>query len=85
MNMEASGGSGFSGYKSASASDNSGFMGMDLKKYLPGQEKDPNRRPAGLGSISAEIGPKYGDIFKRISDRMQTVCRFNRLLDCETK
>ena len=84
-NIEASGGGGFTGYKSASTGGDGGFMGIDLKKYLPGHEKDPNRKPAGLGAYSAEIGPKYGDIFKRISDRMQTVCRFNRLLDCETK
>ena len=85
MNMESSSGAGgWSGY-GRNPANTGGYEGMDLKKYLPGQANDPARKIAGLGSINGEIGPKYGDIFKRITDRVQVLCRFNRLLDCEKK
>lgn len=77
----ASGG-GWSGYGSGAAGDTEKRSDFDLKKYLPGEKNGPLRGPAGLGRATAEIAPMYEDIFKKITDRVQVVCKTNRLMDC---
>lgn len=55
---------------------------FDLSKYLPGGKNAPARGPAGLARAGGEIAPPHEDIFKKISNRVQVVCRTNRLMDC---
>lgn len=58
------------------------LLGVDLKKFLPGQEKDPARWVGGLGGAHPDIGPKYGNLFFSINRRMKELCSMNRLYDC---
>jgi hypothetical protein len=53
--------------------------GIDLKKYLPGSQFDPNRR---LGGLSSEIANRSGDVWKSISNRYLEKCRLGELIDC---
>jgi hypothetical protein len=57
-------------------------VGMDLKKYLPGQRLDPRRRMGGDAMLSAEINGKSCDMFKKISARFQEKCKLGVLLGC---
>lgn len=84
LNTSASGGGGYS-QPVRQPSEGSGYNGMDLKKYLPGQERDPNRMIAGLGSAKPDIGPSSGNLFKRVSDRFKNICDYGRLLGCDVK
>ncbi|MGZ3723085.1 MAG: hypothetical protein ACXVA9_09155 [Bdellovibrionales bacterium] len=56
--------------------------GMDLKKYLPGQQLDPMNRMGGNSMVSAEINGKSCDMFKKISARIQEKCKLGVLLGC---
>lgn len=71
-------GGGWAGYGNGSETEKRD-KGFDLSKFLPGQKNAPVRGPAGLGRASAEIAPMHEDIFKKISDRVQVVCKTNRL------
>jgi hypothetical protein len=73
-------GSGWGGY--GADTQERGQSGFDLRKYLPGQKNGPVRGPAGLNRGGGEIAPPHEDIFKKISDRVQVVCKTNRLMDC---
>jgi len=55
--------------------------GMDLKKYLPGQQLDPHRM-GGNGMIAADINGPACDIFKKISTRILVKCKVGDLYDC---
>jgi hypothetical protein len=65
------------------ASDDGGMTGLDLRKYLPGGDLDPERRAGGLRPASREINGSGVDIFERINRRMQEKCRLGLLLGCE--
>ncbi|MCB0412015.1 MAG: hypothetical protein KDD22_05780, partial [Bdellovibrionales bacterium] len=59
---------------------------FDLKQFLPGGKQDPNRQLAGLGSLpTPDIGPSHADIWTRLSNRVQEICKLNRLYDCGKK
>lgn len=73
---------GFSGYGAGDSTNDGGYTGLDLKQYLPGGAKDPTRKLAAAADPHPDIGSKYTDIFKRISDRFKIVCSMNRLRDC---
>jgi hypothetical protein len=75
-------GGGWGGY-GAQGGSGSSKSAFDLSKFLPGQKNAHIRGPAGLRRPSAEVAPMYDDIFKKISDRVQVVCRTNRLMDCK--
>ncbi|MCB0365928.1 MAG: hypothetical protein KDD68_11085, partial [Bdellovibrionales bacterium] len=56
------------------------FNKFNLKKYLPGGEKDPKRRGlAGLNTGKSEIGQPHEDIFQRVSNRVKVLCKMKRL------
>ena len=58
--------------------------GIDLRRFLPGGDKDPKRRGiAGLDLNSAQINGKFVNIWNRISDRMQEKCRLGELIGCD--
>lgn len=76
-------GSGFSGY--GSAAPNNANKAFDLRQYLPGGAKDPKRKIAGLGVAVPEMGSRFDDIFKRVNDRVNVLCRLERLMDCGKK
>lgn len=59
------------------------YKGLDLKKFLPGGDKDPRRDLAGVSEFYPDIGPKHIDFFQRVSSRLQTLCKLKRLLDCQ--
>lgn len=67
------------GLASVGAAKPNGYLGMDLKKYLPGGVYDP--RTAGL-SASAEINGKGADLFKKISNKFEEKCRLGILWEC---
>lgn len=90
-----SGGGGYSGNPGggATGSPSGGFAGygqggpksaskFDLKQFLPGGEKDPVRKLAGVGLPSPEIGPREMDIWDRVTKRVKEICKLNRLYDC---
>ncbi len=57
--------------------------GLDLKRYLPGNDRYAGRRQvAGVGTANPDINTFTTDIFKRISDRFKVICSMNRLVDC---
>jgi hypothetical protein len=56
------------------------YLGMDLKKYLPGV--DPGR--ISLNGRSAEINGKGVDLFKKISDKLKEKCKLQILFDCNS-
>ncbi|MGE0764640.1 MAG: hypothetical protein AB7N80_15295 [Bdellovibrionales bacterium] len=74
-------GSGWSGYGNNGTQERG--SGLDLRKFLPGQQNVPVRGPAGLNRVNAEVAPMHEDIFKKISVRVLVVCRTNRLKDCK--
>lgn len=60
------------------------FDKFNLKKYLPGGERDPRARGlAGLQTGKTEIGKPHEDIFQRVTDRVKVLCRMKRLYDCK--
>lgn len=58
------------------------FVGLDLKRYLPGAGLDPRRGLAGASSGLSEIGPMSTDMFQRVSMRFKLICVRHQLLDC---
>lgn len=68
---------------SASSSDGRSFIGLDLKRYLPGGGLDPRRGLAGASSGMSEIGPMSTDMFQRISMRFKLICVRHQMLDCD--
>ena len=75
---------GFQGYGNNARAPASEHNGVDLRRFLPGGDKDPMRRgPAGLDINSAQINGRFVNIWNRISDRMQEKCRLGELIGCE--
>lgn len=77
---------GFAGYGNGGGGGggSSAFKGFDLKKYLPGNEKDPAaRRIAAVGDPSKVINGKHGNIFADLSRRVILICAQDRLMDCD--
>ena len=67
----------------AGARGDGGYLGMDLKRYLPGGMFDPGRQVGGMFRRSnSEIMGQTADLFRHISDRMQERCRLGLLYDC---
>ncbi len=58
------------------------LLGMDLRQYLPGGQRDPDRHLGGLGSERFQINGKGEDIFKIISNKMVEKCRLGILWEC---
>lgn len=56
--------------------------GVDLRQYLPGGAKDPNRRLGGFANQSAQIHGKHVNMFQQISIRFQEKCRLGELYQC---
>ena len=80
-----SGGGGFSGYASIDDFKNK-FKAMDLKQYLPGGKKDPNRQIASLKSTGTghpDISPMGESMFKRVSTKLSLMCKMKQLIGCE--
>lgn len=65
----------------AAGNDGNHMLGMDLKQFLPGGSRDPQRRLAGLGPRS-EINSKEEDIWRRISSKMEEKCKLGVLIGC---
>lgn len=74
------GGLGAKGVGRGVQSDRSGYLGMDLRQYLPGQDMDP-RRLGALGAGS-QIHPKEEDIWRVISIKMDEKCKLGVLWEC---
>ncbi len=75
---------GFQGYGNNGRAPATDQNGVDLRRFLPGGDKDPMRR--GIGGIdinSAQINGRFVNIWNRISDRMQEKCRLGELIGCE--
>jgi hypothetical protein len=74
----------FSGYGNGNGGRGPASLGMDLKKYLPGQRLDPTHRlgVGGNGMISPEINGPSADLFKKVSARILVKCKLGVLLDC---
>jgi hypothetical protein len=64
------------------ASASGGYLGMDLKRYLPGGKLDPGRQVGGMYRTNNEIMGQTADMFRHISDRIQERCRLGYLFDC---
>lgn len=87
----ASGG-GFSGYGTAGAARDpaSKKPGLNLKDFLPGGQKDPTRRMAGVGGTlvpeEERRGASHQNIFEMVSERIRLYCQLKGLLeDCPKK
>jgi hypothetical protein len=81
-NGGSGGGGGYgSGRNVASNDDEGGMLGLDLRQFLPGGSRDPQRRLAGLGARS-EINAKEEDIWRRISSKMEEKCKLGILIGC---
>lgn len=75
---------GFQGYGNNGRAPATDQNGVDLRRFLPGGDKDPMRR--GVGGIdinSAQINGRFVNIWNRISDRMQEKCRLGELIGCD--
>lgn len=77
-NLEPAGFNGYGGRGREPASAKS----IDLKKYLPGGERDPGHSVGGLRGRSGEINGPSVDIWTKISARFQEKCRLGELFDC---
>jgi hypothetical protein len=60
---------------------NGRLVGMDLKQFLPGGERDPNRVVAGV-SRRSQINPKEENIWRIISNKMNEKCKLGVLWRC---
>ncbi|MGZ6478869.1 MAG: hypothetical protein ACXWQE_06185 [Bdellovibrionales bacterium] len=58
------------------------YLGMDLKRYLPGGSLDP-QHIAGIGTASVEINGKGVDLFKKISNKIEEKCKLGILWECK--
>ena len=79
---------GFTGYGSGGGGSSfaNSLKGFDLKKYLPGNEKDPAaRKIAAVGDPSKVINGKHGNIFSDLTRRMILICAQDRLMDCGSR
>jgi len=70
------------GFGSGAGASGRNFVGLDLKRYLPGAGMDPRRGIAGYSSGMSEIGPMSTDMFQRVSMRFKLICVRHALLDC---
>ncbi len=78
------GGGGFTGYGQGTRAPATDQHGVDLRRFLPGADRDPNRtRTGGIDIYSAQINGKFVNIWNRISERMQEKCRLGELIGCE--
>ncbi|MBK7843466.1 MAG: hypothetical protein IPJ71_07190 [Bdellovibrionales bacterium] len=60
------------------------FTKFDLKRYLPGGERDSSGRgPSGSESGAAAIGKASENIFEKISNRYRIMCKQKRFYGCE--
>lgn len=60
------------------------FKKFDLKRYLPGGERDSSGRgPSGSESGAAAIGKASENIFEKISNRYRIMCKQKRFYGCE--
>ena len=60
------------------------FTKFDLKRYLPGGERDSSGRgPSGSESGAAAIGKANENIFEKISNRYRIMCKQKRFYGCE--
>ncbi|MBX3020367.1 MAG: hypothetical protein KF799_01720 [Bdellovibrionales bacterium] len=66
----------------ASADDDGGYRGMDLKQFLPGGSRDPGRRLAGSAAGQVQINAKEENIWRRISNKMYEKCKLGVLWRC---
>ena len=66
---------------SAARDENGRLLGVDLKKYLPGGDLDPQRGFAGTGKRS-QINPKEENIWRIISNKFDEKCRLGVLWRC---
>lgn len=69
------------GGRAAGEENSGGLLGVDLRQFLPGGSRDPQRRLAGIGSRS-EINAKEEDIWRRISSKMEEKCKLGVLIGC---
>lgn len=76
-------GGGFGGYGHGGERTPAGEKGVDLRQYLPGGKKDPNRRFAGFDLMSAQINSRHVDIWQKITNRIQEKCRLGELIGCD--
>ena len=75
-----SAGGGWSGYGGGGGAEpREKSRGLDLSKFLPGEKDNAARGPAGLGRATADVAPMTVDIFQKISDRVQVICKMKRL------
>ena len=58
-----------------------GYLGMNLRDYLPGEKSDPNRRLAGMLNGLHIHGPST-NLFERVSTKLQERCKLGSLFDC---
>jgi hypothetical protein len=57
------------------------YRGLDLKSYLPGGQRDPNMRAAGLSVTHPDIHGQSENMFSAVSGRFQIHCKLN-MFDC---
>ena len=69
--------------KKGSEDDLRHYQGIDLKEYLPGGARDPNRRTAGANASRADIHGRGDSIWSVVSKRYQTHCRMQLLYGCK--
>lgn len=85
VESNSSGGSFFSnffgGSRQPAAEPDSAMLGLDLRQFLPGGSRDPQRRLAGFG-MRSEINGKEEDIWRRISTKMEEKCKLGVLIGC---
>jgi hypothetical protein len=60
----------------------SSYLGLDLKKYLPGGGRDPQRL-AGMATAADQINGRSVDLFKTISNKMIEKCKLGILWECQ--
>jgi hypothetical protein len=70
--------------KTRRTASSSGFVGMDLRRYLPGGSQDGSRwrHLGGAGSSQNQINGRFVNMWTRISNKIQEKCRLGELLDC---
>lgn len=71
----------FGGTRDNSEGGDGGLLGMDLRQFLPGESRDPQRRIAGIG-VRTEINAKEEDIWRRISNKIEEKCKLGILIGC---
>lgn len=59
------------------------YQGVDLKRYLPGGDLDPNMHLAGLSNGGKEINGQSADMWKIINAKFVERCRLGVLYSCD--